>query len=38
MILIKTLLIVGFVLPILVLSGAFVWSCHRLMEEERRKP
>ncbi len=38
MILIKALLIVGFVLPILGISAAFVWSCHQLMEEERRKP
>lgn len=38
MILIKALLIVCFVLPIIGLSLAFVLCCHRLMEEERRKP
>ncbi len=38
MVLIKALLIVGFVLPILGISVAFVLCCHRLMEEERRKP
>ncbi len=38
MILVKALLIVGLVMPIIGLSLAFVWNCHKLMEEERRNP